>query len=126
MKRFAPCIAVGMLLVGLLCPAGAQQAPAAVRLSPEACAAVQQYVARIDASRSMNAAADREETYAQARKGLEPVLQRNKQAQLLDVASDYAKVSETIVKASATDPKLPELVDKRLKLRSRLLDHCLP
>jgi len=68
--------------------------------------------------------AQREEAYAQAHKDLEPILQQIKQTALTDAASQYAKLSEEIVTADSTSPKLAELLDKRLKARSTLLDHC--
>lgn len=128
MKRFALCMTVGIFIFGSLCPLGAQQGPAqqqpSVNVPAEACAAVQRFVARIDATRAMKDVADREKICEQAKKELEPVLKRFNQTGLLDTASAYAKVSEAIIKAPSTDPKLPELLDQKLKLRTKLLERC--
>ena len=129
MTRQALCIMVGILFVATLSSVAAQQIKtnqpsSSVKLPADVCQAVQQYVAKIDAARSMNEASKREQTYAQAQKQLEPVLQRHKQMAIADMGSEYAKLTETVVKTDSTDPKLPKLLDERLALRAKLLDHC--
>jgi vacuolar-type H+-ATPase subunit H len=114
---------VGILVLGLAASVCAQQSSSA-KLSTEACSGVQKYVAKIDATRGMAGKAQRQEAYAQAQKDLEPILQQIKQPAMTEAASQYAKLSEEIVAADSTTPNLPDLLDKRLKARGILLDHC--
>ncbi len=129
MRRLTQCVIVGILILGMVSVGMAQQVTGKGKSSStvvpaDACTAIQQYVARIDAARSIGEQARREEKYTQARKELEPVLQRYNLSVLVDEASEYAKLTEVVVRADPTDPKLADLLDKRLKVRGALLERC--
>lgn len=129
MKKVAQYVIVGMMLLGMVSVGVAQQDMSKGKSSssvvpPDVCKAIQQYVARVDAARSIGNKTGRAEKYAQAQKELEQVLKRYTQSALLEEATEYAKLTEVIVRTEPTDGKLAELLDKRLKLRGALLERC--
>ncbi len=100
MKRFTLCMMVGVLILGVMSLSGAQSDtskgnPSPATLPAAACQAIQQYVAKIDAARSMSDSAKRQETYTQAHKELESVVLRHKKSALADDAAQYAKLTGT-------------------------------
>ena len=98
--------------------------PISSSLPREACRAIEAYVAKVDIAKSMSDPSKRAEHYAEAKQDLEKVLKPLNQEALLAMASDYVQYSEQVVKTEATNPKLSEYLEKRSKLREKLLEIC--
>ncbi len=82
------------------------------------------YVAGIDAARSMKEKTAREENYRKSLETLTAVLKPRGESSLLAQAEAYARYSEQVVVADPSNPKFDEMVNKRLKTRSQLLQRC--
>ncbi len=130
MKRLAIWMIVGAIFLGMWSFTEAQQPRGDGKTSPRAlpaqeCKAIEQYIAKIDAARSIREKTQREEKYAEAQAQLTAALKgRDEAAPLLGEALEYAKRTEQVATADPTDPKLSEILENRLKLRSALLERC--
>jgi len=130
MKNPSICLLlIGAMLLSISAISEAQTPQAAgkpISTSPprEACQAIEAYVAKVDTAKSISDSAKRAEHYAQARQDLEKVLKRLNQDTLLAMASDYVPYTDQVATAEATDPKLSEYLEKRSKLREKLLEIC--
>lgn len=99
--------------------------PTSEALSLEVCTAVEQYIARIDAARSIKEQSKREEEYTAAKTELARVLEPRGKTALLAETAAYAQCSEQVIVTDSSDARYSELVDKRIKSRSSLLGRCL-
>lgn len=129
MKAFLFLFLVGLPFLMLVAPVDSQESEESTgsssRILPqEVCAALEAYFAKVNAARSVADKAQRQEKYNEAKAELEQLLQKHGSTALLTQASLYASYSEQVVTCDAADPKLPELVDKRLKVRATLLSSC--
>jgi len=129
MKRTTVCMIVGAILLGMISLVEAQQAPdrgkpLSKALPAEVCAALEQYVAKVDAAGSIKEPERRAEKYAEAQKGLTEVVTRKEQASLLEDALAYPKLVEQVVATDPTTKGFDELLDKRIKMRGTLLEAC--
>jgi len=129
MKRLAIWMMAWAICLGVGPITEAQQSGGAEKASSRAlpaqeCKAIEQYIAKIDSARSIKEKAQREEKYAGAQAELKAALKGRDDAALLDQASEYAKATELVASTDPTESKLSEILDKRLKLRSALLDRC--
>jgi len=129
MRTLAVCFIIGltsMAMASLSCahaPAGS--AKASGNAPPrEVCQAIESYIGKIDAAKAQADASKRAETYAEANAALESVLKKYNRTALYPEATKYATYAEQIHTRDATDPELPELIDKRLKVRAALLELC--
>jgi hypothetical protein len=94
--------------------------------SSELCNAIEQFVAEIDATRAIKDKARRDANYTEAQKELAMVLKTYGKPLLLDAASSYAHYTELVLNADPRDPAFSDLVDKRLKSRTDLMNPCAP
>lgn len=129
MVRLALCVLVGTMFAGLLTVGYAQQDTSVAKtstnqLTAEVCKAIEGYVARIDAARSIKEKDRREERYRQALESLTAVLKSQGETGLLAEAAQYAQFCEIVVSSDPTNPQFDVMVDKRLKTRSKLLQPC--
>jgi len=122
MMAWAICLGVGPITEAQQ-SSGAEKASARA-LPAQECKAIEQYIAKIDAARSIREKAKREEKYEEAQAELKAALKGRDDATLLDQASEYAKSTELVASTDPTDSKLSEILDRRLKLRSGLLERC--
>ena len=129
MKGTTLCLIVGAIFLGMVSLVEAQRdtsqgKPAAKALPAEVCSALEQYLAKIDAAGSLRDATKREEKYTEAQKELSEVLTRSERASLLKDALEYAKFVEQVVITDPTTKGFDGLLDKRIKMRGRLLEAC--
>ncbi|MBI4964959.1 MAG: hypothetical protein HY913_16920 [Desulfomonile tiedjei] len=129
MNRLAIWVIVGAVCLGMAPFGHAQQSggpgkPSGRELPRLECKAVETYIAKIDAARSIAEKERREERYAEAQAELKAALKGRDDDALLALAADYAKYTEQVAAADSADSKLADIVDKRLKLRSALLERC--
>ena len=129
MKILATWIIVGAICFAVGPVAQAQQSGGEGKASSKAlpaheCKAIELYIAKIDAARSISQKPQREEKYAEAQAELKTALKGSDDAAVLTQALEYAKRTEQVVTTDPTDQKLAEILDSRLKLRSGLLDRC--
>jgi len=129
MKRLVIWMLVGAICFGagsvaLAQQSGGQRKASSKALSAQECKAMEQYIAKIDAARSISQKARREEKYEEAQAELTKALKGRDDNGVLAQALEYAKRTEQVVTTDPTDPKLAEILDSRLKLRSSLLDRC--
>jgi hypothetical protein len=125
MKAFLFCLLLGSMCLAPAAPVVSQElSPSPGILPQEVCAALEAYFAKVNAARSIVDEAQRREKYNEAKTELEQLLQKHSSTALLTQASLYASYSEQVVTSDAADPKLPELLDKRLKVRMTLLESC--
>lgn len=85
---------------------------------------MEQYVAGIDAARSMKEKKVRQEKYRKALEELAAVLKPRGETALVSQAEAYAQLSEQVVVADPSNQRFDEMVDARLKTRSALLQRC--
>jgi hypothetical protein len=114
---------LGIICLAMVSIADAQQSsdmPAAV------CQALEHYVAQINSTVAVSEKPARQEHYTVALSALTPVLKQYKKDQLLAQAAEYAQYCELVTAADPTNPKLGELLDKKLKLGAALQGLCLP
>ncbi len=129
MKTLAVCLAVWltcMTVTSLSCaqaPSGSGKAAAGTP-PREVCQAIESYLSKIDSAKAQVDATKRADTYAEANAELGSVLKKNNRTPLFAEATQYATYAEQIHTRDATDPELPDLIDKRLKVRAALLDLC--
>lgn len=91
---------------------------------PDVCKAAQDYVSMVDSARSLLDPEKRRELYKEAgAKAAATMKTHNEDSLVLDCAT-YAGYVEGIITKDATDPTLPDLMDKRVKLREKLLGLC--
>lgn len=129
MSKLVVWILVGTICAGLPMIAQAQQGSggaksSSAQLPAEVCKAMERYVAQIDAARSLKEKTLREEKYREGLEGLTAVLKPRGETSLLAQAEEYARLCEAVVTADSTNPKLDEMVNKRLMTRSQLLQRC--
>jgi len=129
MKAFLLCLLLGSMCLVPAAPVVSQElaeseSPSPGSLPQEVCAALEAYFAKVNSARSMADQAQRQEKYNEAKAELERLLRKHGSTALLTQASLYASYSEQVVTSDAADPKLPELLDKRLKVRMTLLESC--
>jgi hypothetical protein len=128
MKALVSSLMVGLISLMLASPGGSQEAGQTASpsrgLSKEACAALEAYFAKVNAARSLTDKVQRQEKYHEARVDLERALPKHTSSDLITQAALYASYSEQVVTSDAADPNLPELLDKRLKVRMTLLESC--
>ncbi len=129
MKTLALCVIVGFTCMAVHTTAWAQASSGRGKPSTDApprevCQAIEAYIGNIDAAKSKADPSKRAETYAEANRALESVLQKYNRTSLLAEATQYATYAEQVLLRDATDPQLPELLDKRLKVRAGLLELC--
>jgi hypothetical protein len=96
-----------------------------LKLTPDACKAIEKYIADIDAARSVKEKAKRDEKYAAALDALKAVVKAPGDAALIAEAAAYPVHTERVLAVDSTDPKLEELIELRLKCRARLLGSCV-
>lgn len=130
MKIFALCATLGAIIFGLICFAGAQSTGGDSQSTSGApadlCNSIELYVATIDATRSVKEKDRREARYIEAQKEIGPVLKRYNKAQLMDAASSYATYTESVLITDPTNASFSDLVAKRLKSRTALMEICAP
>lgn len=125
MKAFLLFLRLGSTCLVSADPVVSQEpSPSPGILPQEVCAALEAYFAKVNAARSIADEAQRKEKYNEAKTELEQLLQKHGSTASLTQASLYASYSEQVVTSDAADPKLPELLDKRLKVRMTLLESC--
>jgi hypothetical protein len=129
MKRLALWIMLGAICLGIVSIGQAQQnrgtGKMAFRELPAGvCRAIEQYIAKVDAARSLTDKASREEKYAEAREELAAVLKSYDKAFLITEATDYAGYTELVAGTDPTDAKFNDAVEKRLRARTALLEIC--
>lgn len=128
MARLLVWLLVGTICAGMLTIAAAQQgtgsAKSSSQLPAEVCQAMEQYVAGIDAARSMKEKKVRQEKYRKALEELAAVLKPRGETALVSQAEAYAQLSEQVVVADPSNQRFDEMVDARLKTRSALLQRC--
>lgn len=129
MNRLVIWMMVGAICVGVGSLAQAQQSggegkASSKALSAQECKAIEQYIAKIDAARSISQKAQRDENYEEAQAELKTAVKGRGDDTVLAQALEYAKRTEQVVTTDPTDPRLTEILDRRLKLRSGLLDRC--
>jgi hypothetical protein len=98
--------------------AASQDLPVAV------CRAIETYIAKVDAARSISEKAKRDAKYTEAKNELSSVLSQYDKASLLTDASSYAHYTEIVATADPGKPGLDDDLDRRLKSRSALLERC--
>lgn len=130
MKRLALCILSAIICLGFATITQAQQAASARKQSSQqwpqkVCKTVEQYFAGIDAARSTTNKAEREKKYAAAKQSLVAVLEPLGRISLIEELAEYQALTESIINANPSSPAFPGLVDKRLKVRNSILNHCL-
>lgn len=130
MKLTAVCLAVLVGCLAVLSVAGGQSGPdggkaPAQSPSPEVCQALESYVAKIDAAKSINEPSERSKKYAEAEAPLEKVLKKANQASLLADVVLYASYTEAVASKDATDPELGAALERRSKMREYLLQLCM-
>ncbi len=123
MKTSASCLIFTIVFLGITGFAVAQN-----KSEPpsELCNAIAQFVAEIDATRAIKDKAKREANYTEAQKELAMVLKTYGKPLLLDAASSYAHYTELVFNADPRDSAFSDLVDKRLKSRTDLMNPCAP
>ena len=129
MKRLALWMIAGAIFLGVGAVFEAQQSGGAGKTSSAAlpanvCKAIEQYIAKIDASRSVKDKGQREERYSEAQTELKSAFKGRDDAPIIAEAEDYARYTEQIANTDPTDTRLTDILDKRLKFRSALLDRC--
>ncbi len=129
MKAPAICIMVVLVCLSVLPVRG--QTPRDVgkasseKLSTEVCQAMDRYVAKIDAAKSEADPSERSRKYDEAKAELESVLKAQNKTSLLTDAVLYATYTEDVASKDAVDQKLTEALEKRSKLREKLLQMCM-
>ncbi len=129
MKRVWLGLIVGLICLGMMAIAGGQQGTGKGQASPRdlpaaVCQAIEQYIAKIDAARSIGDKTQRTEKLSAAQDELASVLKRNDSTSLLSQASAYARYTELMASTDPTDTKFGELVEQRLNSRAALLEAC--
>ncbi|MFH1113313.1 MAG: hypothetical protein V1792_05280 [Pseudomonadota bacterium] len=129
MKRLTICLAIGLVCLSLISVLAAPKDPSKEKaltpnLSDEACKAIEQYIASVEAAGSLKDAAARKVQYAAAEEELAEVLKRNGKAALLTEITEYARYSEVAATAGSRDPNLTRILSDQLKTRSKLLGWC--
>jgi hypothetical protein len=121
MKKFIFAAICGIVCAACLVP---WDAGASETASPELCKALQDYVSQVDAARSVSDTGKRKDMYREAQSKAAEKLKRLKAESLLEDCANYSVYVESIVVKDATDPALPGLIEKRVKLREKLLGLC--
>jgi 7-keto-8-aminopelargonate synthetase-like enzyme len=129
MKKLVMVLIVGAICLAAAVIAQAQQSGGEGKTSSRAlpaqeCKAIEQYIARIDAARSIREKAQRETKYSEAQAELKAALKSRDNAAPLAQATEYANTTEQVATMDPMDSKLSEVLDKRLKLRGALLERC--
>jgi hypothetical protein len=129
MKSQVLCLILGVICIGAFSIASAQAQKSANKAASsapprEVCRAIEAYVAKVDAAKSMSDPSARAKQYEAAKQDLETVLKKRNQTELLGKALDYVPFTEQVVTTEATNPKLNEYLAKRSKLREALLEIC--
>jgi hypothetical protein len=130
MKRLALCLIVGMICLGVGSIVLGQQDSGGVKPKPDslpadACKAIEQYVAKINAAGSVKDKAKREVQYSQAQDGLTTALKNLGRPEVIEHAMGYSQYTEQIVVTDPLDKGYGDLVEKRIKLSELLLNLCM-
>jgi hypothetical protein len=127
MKRFVFCSVFGIALWGMSCFDGTQGYGQTSGEPPSVvCNAVELFVAEIDATRAIREKTRREEKYKEALAELALILKRHDMAKSIDLASRYIDFTEQVLEKDPADPAFSDLVGKRLKSRTDLMNPCAP
>ncbi|MDQ7782036.1 MAG: hypothetical protein RDU20_04105 [Desulfomonilaceae bacterium] len=128
MTKSTLCFTVGLICLSLISTVAAQQDSARRKtprsLPTEVCRAMEQYIATVEAARSVKDGDDRKARYAAAEKKLAEVLKRYGKTALLTEITEYAHYSERAATAGARDPDLTKILADQLKIRTKLLEWC--
>jgi hypothetical protein len=129
MKRLILCAIVAMVCLGGVATVSGQgkgkDTFPTQSLSNEVCKAVQQYIASVSAAAAIKDKARRDENYGAARKALESVVKDRDTRGVLTEAAAYAQYTELAAVSDPTAAGFSELLEKRSKSSSTLLDMCM-
>lgn len=93
-------------------------------LPPELCRAMQTYIAQVDSAQGIVNKSERDAKYAAAKESIKAALSKFGKDSLFVQAASYADQTETVVNTDPTNSNLPDLLDKRLRIRAGLLELC--
>jgi hypothetical protein len=132
MKRLALCLILGIVCMGMVSYAEAQEKAgkgksSSKTLPSEVCKAIEQYVAKIDAARAVKDPATRSGMYFEAAAALQDpasMLKGPDKDNVLSIAANYAGYTEMVVSGDAKDAHLDTVLEKRLNARTELLEMC--
>jgi hypothetical protein len=121
---FIALICLGAISLTVGQPPATKDATASRPLPAAVCKAIETYIAKVDATRSVSEKVKREAKYDEAKSELASVLNQYDEASLLTIASSYVRYTETVATADPGKPGFDDDLDKRLKSRSALLERC--
>jgi hypothetical protein len=129
MKRLGLWLIMGIVCLGSVAIAQAQGKGSDVSptrsLSGEVCRAVEQYIATVSATAAIRDKDRRQKNYAEAHQALVSVVKDGDKRGVLAEADAYARYTELAAVGDPTEAGFGELLEKRTKSASTLLDMCM-
>ncbi len=130
MKQLRICAIVGLVCLSLISVVAGKQDPNNKKtpdgnLPSEVCLGIQQYIADVEAAKSMKDVSARKTQYSAAEQRLAEILKRNGKMRLLKEITEYAHYSEMAAAAGSRDPNLTKILADQLKTRTKLLEWCM-
>lgn len=113
------------MCVGLVSGATGQTGQIPATLPNDVCKTVLKFVSRVDAAKSILDPNDRAKQYESAKIELQKGLKSSAVDKLAPDILKYIDYTEQIISLDATDPKLTDVLKKRLDLRSAILSACM-
>jgi hypothetical protein len=128
MKRFIVSLEL-LILIGAICIGSAsfghtQQSGKERQYSAKICRVVEQFLAKMDAARSVQEKSRRAEKCAEAKKEITEALKGENAEPVIAAAVEYGRLTEEIAAMDPLDPKFDILLDQKLNIRSDLLGRC--